>query len=300
MSRAGRDGTGADGTIGGGTMPAVSVDLHSHTNHSPDASMSPAELVKRAREAGLDRIAVTDHDAIEGAFRARELAPETVIVGQEISCAGGVELIGLFLEEWVRPGGSVEEIADRIRAQGGVVYAPHPFAYLWRRDRRGRELVEASDVVEAVNARAFWPEWNRRARQIVGHGRRVPGRPVRRRARPPEDHVAAEPRGVAHAPRPALRHARPPGLEGAPGRRGPEVRRRGEGADGGRGGAGTGRLVLSPAGRSSAPAAPRARPRPSPRPSPVPATAPAAGPRWDRRWPDPPPRPRPPGRSGCR
>ena len=167
-------GGGPDGTIGEGTRSTLTVDLHSHTNHSPDASMSPAELVERARAAGLDRIAVTDHDAIEGAFRARELAPETVIVGQEISCAGGVELIGLFLEDWIRPGGSVEEIADRIRAQGGIVYAPHPFAYLWRRDRRGRELVEAADVVEAVNARAFWPAWNRRAREIVG-ARELPG-----------------------------------------------------------------------------------------------------------------------------
>ncbi len=145
----------------------LKVDLHSHTRHSPDAALSPARLVERARQAGLDRIAVTDHDAIDGALRARELAPETVIVGQEISCTGGVELIGLFLEDRIPLGLSVREVADRIRAQGGLVYAPHPFAYLLDRDRRGRALIEAADLVEAVNARAFWPAWNRTARQVA-------------------------------------------------------------------------------------------------------------------------------------
>lgn len=146
----------------------VSVDLHTHTRHSPDSVTSPGRLVERARAAGLDRVAVTDHDAIEGALRARELAPETVIVGQEISCRGRVELIGLFLEAWIPSGLPAGEAADRIREQGGVVYAPHPFAYLVDRDRRGRGLVEVADVVEAVNARAFWPGWNRRADESAG------------------------------------------------------------------------------------------------------------------------------------
>jgi len=149
------------------SIEMLKVDLHSHTRHSPDAAMSPARLVERARQAGLDRIAVTDHDAIAGALEAKELAPETVIVGQEISCSGGVELIGLFLERWIPSGLSVREVADRIRAQGGVVYAPHPFAYLIDRDRRGRALIEAADFVEAVNARAFWPAWNQLARQVA-------------------------------------------------------------------------------------------------------------------------------------
>lgn len=151
----------------GSPTEMLKVDLHSHTRHSPDAAMSPARLVERARQAGLDRIAVTDHDAIEGALEAKELAPETVIVGQEVSCSGGVELIGLFLEEWIPSGLTVREVADRIRAQGGVVYAPHPFAYLIDRDRRGRALIEAADLVEAVNARAFWPAWNRTARGVA-------------------------------------------------------------------------------------------------------------------------------------
>ena len=75
------------------------VDLHSHTRYSLDATTTPQQLVQRAREAGLDRIAVTDHGEIEGALRARELDPALVIVGEEIRCRCGVELIGLFLTE---------------------------------------------------------------------------------------------------------------------------------------------------------------------------------------------------------
>lgn len=148
-------------------MARLNVDLHAHTRHSPDGSMTPARLVGHARAEGLDRIAVTDHDAIQGALRARELAPGRVIVGEEITCRGGVELIGLFLEDWIPPGLPVREAADRVREQGGVVYAPHPFAYLLAPGRRARAALGVADVVEAVNARAFWPGWNRRAREAV-------------------------------------------------------------------------------------------------------------------------------------
>lgn len=254
-----RDGRNATKrTNGNGTGPMVKVDLHSHTHHSPDAGMSPARLVERARQAGLHRIAVTDHDAIEGALRAKELAPETVIVGQEISCGRRLELIGLFLRERVPSGLSVPEAADRIRAQGGVVYAPHPFAYLIDRERRGRALVEAADVVEAVNARAFWPAWNHAARQVArerelalgagsdAHFAREVGRaftrmpdfrtaeefraalsgaePVLRRTTSPVNHVRS-------AALRALRYATP-GLKGSKGPR-PGSPRRGRGHDGG-------------------------------------------------------------------
>ena len=62
------------------------VDLHSHTHHSLDAVPSPRELVERAGEAGLDRIAVTDHGEIDGALEARMLDPARVIIGEEIRC----------------------------------------------------------------------------------------------------------------------------------------------------------------------------------------------------------------------
>lgn len=140
------------------------VDLHSHTHRSPDAVTTPADLVERAAEVGLDRMAVTDHGEIEGALEARALDPERIIVGEEIRCRSRVELIGLFLRERIPMGLPAEEVAERVRDQGGVIYAPHPFAYARHPVRRARRAMSLAEAVEVCNARAaFFPVWNRLA-----------------------------------------------------------------------------------------------------------------------------------------
>jgi hypothetical protein len=141
------------------------VDLHIHTHHSRDSTLSHREAVARARAAGLDRIAITDHNAIAGALEAAAIDPEVVIIGEEIDCAGGAHLIGLFLHELIPPHLGVTETAARIRDQGGIVYAPHPFAYL--RDAAGRasRVLDVADIAEVHNSRAFLPSWNRRAEE---------------------------------------------------------------------------------------------------------------------------------------
>lgn len=139
------------------------VDLHIHSWYSADAVLSPARLVRRARAVGLERIAITDHGAIAGAQAAAALDPELVIVGEEMRCHNGAHLIGLFLRERIPNGLSVPETARRIRDQGGVVYAPHPYAYLRSARRRAFSVFEVADVVEVFNARAFVPSWNAEA-----------------------------------------------------------------------------------------------------------------------------------------
>jgi hypothetical protein len=151
----------------------TSVDLHAHTCWSADASTTPAELVERAAEEGIERIAVTDHGEIEGALRARAIDPNRVIVGEEIRCAGRTELIGLFLHERIPNGLSVEETAERIRDQGGIVYAPHPWAYAYRPGWHAERSIAVADVVEIFNSRAFWGRWNRLALQHAARERRV-------------------------------------------------------------------------------------------------------------------------------
>lgn len=152
--------------------PELHVDLHLHTDASYDCLSSPADVLARAEEVGLDRIAVTDHDQIRGALEARELAPDRVIVGEEVRTAEGLDLIGLFLREHISPGGSFREVAAAVRRQGGVVYLPHPFDV-----HRGADpgfldgVVDCVDVVEAFNARIHDRGRNRRAREWAGrHG----------------------------------------------------------------------------------------------------------------------------------
>lgn len=142
------------------------VDLHLHTSASHDCLAEPSEVVERAREEGLDRIAVTDHDEIEGALDARQIDADLVIVGEEVRTDEGVDVTGLFLHRRIPPGWPLPEVADAIRAQGGLVYLPHPFD-----PRRGvpPELVDGLaphvDVVEAFNARVHDVSANRRARR---------------------------------------------------------------------------------------------------------------------------------------
>jgi len=81
-----------------------SVELHTHTTFS-DGTLAPAELVKEAIAAGLEALAVTDHDIVDGVAPAREAAR-----GHEIEIVGGVEfstnldnheihVLGLFIDE---------------------------------------------------------------------------------------------------------------------------------------------------------------------------------------------------------
>jgi len=150
----------------------LKIDLHSHTCYSSDARTTPSQLIERAAEAGIDRIAVTDHGEIEGAVLARSLDPERIIVGEEIRCRCRTELIGLFLTDRIPTGLPIEAVVERVRDQGGLVYAPHPWAYLFRPGRHARRAIRSADIVEVFNSRAFWGRWNRLAAQSANESDR--------------------------------------------------------------------------------------------------------------------------------
>ena len=140
------------------------VDLHMHTSASPDCLSAPADVVRRAREIGLERIAITDHDQIEGAFEARDIDPDLVIVGEEVRTDEGLDLIGLFLTEHIPGGGSFREVAGEIRRQGGVVYVPHPFdSHRGTTEEFLEGVRDCIDAVEGFNARIHDPRRNQRA-----------------------------------------------------------------------------------------------------------------------------------------
>jgi predicted metal-dependent phosphoesterase TrpH len=139
------------------------IDLHCHSSVSPDGWLSPLELVETAVAAGLDKVAITDHREIDGALEAFERYPDRVIVGEEIHCEKGTHIIGLCIAELIPSGKSVSETARIIREQGGLVYAPHPFAYPWNAGWHAQAALAEAEVVEVFNSRAFLPGWNRRA-----------------------------------------------------------------------------------------------------------------------------------------
>ncbi len=104
----------------------VRVDCHSHTMWSGDCTTTPEELLAAVTEAAIDVLCITDHNAIAGAVELLDELPCRVVIGEELRVGSG-EIIGLFLEERLPQGIGLIEAATRIRAQGGVVYIPHPY-----------------------------------------------------------------------------------------------------------------------------------------------------------------------------
>ncbi|MBI2910749.1 MAG: PHP domain-containing protein [Chloroflexi bacterium] len=123
--------------------------------------MAPATLVRLCGERGITCLAVTDHNRIDGALEARAVAPAAlrVIVGEEIRTSEG-EIIGLFLSEAITRDLSPEETCERIKAQGGLAYVPHPFDRFRRSPIRRAALDrirDRIDALEVLNARNLWP-----------------------------------------------------------------------------------------------------------------------------------------------
>src|SRR5262249_33467872 len=107
----------------------IVVDLHMHTSWSHDCSTEVDELLDSAEAEGLGAIAVTDHNVFGGAREALERSQGrdvVVIPGEEVKTDGQGEVIGLFLSEEVPRSLSFADTVEAIRAQGGLVYVPHP------------------------------------------------------------------------------------------------------------------------------------------------------------------------------
>ena len=147
----------------------IRADFHIHTEYSPDSVLTVRALLQRCEQAGLGLIAVTDHNSIEGALRAREADRIPVIVGEEITTSQG-ELTGLFLTDAVPRGLTATETARRIRDQGGLVSIPHPFDVFRRNVVTPEALTDViglADIVEGFNARNTFSSANVKAKRLA-------------------------------------------------------------------------------------------------------------------------------------
>jgi len=143
----------------------IVADLHMHTSWSHDCQVPVEELLDHAEAEGLGAIAVTDHNVFGGAREAVDLARGrdlVVIPGEEIKTDGQGEVIGLFLSEEIPRGLSFAATVDAIRAQGGIVYVPHPFDRLHAIPDAAtlRRHVQQIDVLEVYNARLLFEAYN--------------------------------------------------------------------------------------------------------------------------------------------
>ncbi|MGH2523747.1 MAG: PHP domain-containing protein, partial [Anaerolineales bacterium] len=138
----------------------LTLELHAHTYASGDCLMRPADIGRACARKGIHRLAVTDHNTIRGALELQQLAPELVIVGEEIMTTQG-ELLAYFVSEAVPPDLSPTETIARLRAQGAAISVSHPFDRLRKGAWREADLVAIApwvDAIEVFNARCIFPE----------------------------------------------------------------------------------------------------------------------------------------------
>ncbi len=152
------------------------ADVHVHTKYSgvgeygilrfPESISDPEDVVKIARQKGINVLCITDHNSIEGAIIAQNYAKRfndiEVVVGEEVSTLQG-EVIGLFLTEEIPLGMGMAETIAEIRRQGGLVVAPHPFSFhvpamgklIDEMDVDGIEVINGGHVDGPSNDRAW-------------------------------------------------------------------------------------------------------------------------------------------------
>jgi len=149
-------------------MGSVRLDLHVHSHHSPDSSLTIEAIVTSLGERGLNGFALTDHNSVAG---HRELAewqaklPEAILLpGIEVSTADG-HLLAYGVHEAAPPHRPAAETVAWVRQHGGVAVLPHPFRLS---HGVGRAISETADVaaIETVNGHSS-PRANRRAAEVA-------------------------------------------------------------------------------------------------------------------------------------
>lgn len=156
-------------------MPSpLRIEFHCHTVHSMDGLMTVKSLRHTAQAIGLDVLAITDHDEIEGAFQLQKATSTSglaIIVGEERTLDDGSHLIGLFLNRQIQAS-RLEDVVREIEGQGGICLIPHPFR---RKDgllRNGLEPLRCFQGrvagFELFSAKCSFEE-NQKARQLLSH-----------------------------------------------------------------------------------------------------------------------------------
>lgn len=147
-------------------MSIYRVDLHVHTAASADGRSSLEDIAKAARAAGLDAVAVTDHDLCTPVPAALEGV--ALIPGCEVSTAAG-HITGVFLERPLEALGRLpppEAAVRAIREAGGLAVLAHPYQ---RPGAAPEAFAFPLDGIEAANARACFkvPEANEKAAALA-------------------------------------------------------------------------------------------------------------------------------------
>ena len=143
-------------------------DLHMHTNASPCSRAQPEAIVNAAVGAGMDGIAITDHDTLENYPAVRDAAPPElqVIPGVEVTTTQG-HVLALGIDE-VPPRSNPVRVIESIHDQDGLAILAHPFDRLRESYTIGvDQILRLADGIETINSRCLRAEYNLKADRIA-------------------------------------------------------------------------------------------------------------------------------------
>lgn len=146
------------------TQDLIRAEFHCHTEYSPDSLVELSALLKACDERGIDKIAITDHGSMQGALKAHKMAPDRVIVAEEIATFEG-EILGYFMTEEIPQGLPALEVVRRLHDQGAFISLAHPFDphRSWWTERTLDAILPYLDGLEVFNARCRREEYNQEA-----------------------------------------------------------------------------------------------------------------------------------------
>jgi predicted metal-dependent phosphoesterase TrpH len=129
----------------------IKIDLHVHTVYSPDSLITLEQLVFWAKKRGLNAVAVTDHNRVEGALKMAKETDFLIIPGTEVNSSDG-HIVALNVHEVIPRDSSADETVERIHDAGGIAVACHPFALF--KGSLGKHANGKFDAIETINASA--------------------------------------------------------------------------------------------------------------------------------------------------
>ena len=145
-------------------MKPWKVETHCHSEYSKDSLSKLEKLIETAQKRGLDKLILTDHNNIQGALKAKAMAPDLIIVGEEILTTKG-EFLAFFVEEEIPRGLEPFDALERLKKQNAFISLSHPFDHL----RHGWPLADLDalrphlDAIEVFNGRSFTKKINQNA-----------------------------------------------------------------------------------------------------------------------------------------
>lgn len=134
----------------------IHCDFHCHSKYSKDSLASPKRIIETCIKKGIQRIAITDHDTIQGALEAHQLDPSRVIVGEEITTTKG-ELLAFFVKEKVPSRLTPYQSIAQLHKQEAFISVSHPFDTSRKHwdAQTLRDMAPDIDAIEIFNARCM-------------------------------------------------------------------------------------------------------------------------------------------------